>query len=83
MTTKTDLILSSEFEAGMIILFHGARFRLRDDVKQHQPRRDDDLPFTTATGDWIDGEVVAGYFGPNKPWRFQGNDRASWRREIV
>lgn len=83
MTTRK--IRSSELAAGMIIHFHGARFRLRDDVKVHTrpaDHRDADLyPVFTATGDWIDGEIVNGYFGPSAPWRFQGNDRAAWCAE--
>jgi hypothetical protein len=26
-----------------------------------------------AEGEWISGEIVPGYFGPNTPWTFQGN----------
>lgn len=78
----TKLIVSSEFKAGMIIHMHGARFRLRDNVVHHPLKQYDDIPVTTVTGDWIDGEIVPGYFGPRRPWRFQGNDRAQWWSEI-
>lgn len=89
----TRRILSSEFEPGMILHFHGARFRLRDDVKRHAPRAElygsndrtpsqDFLPCYTATGDYIDGSEVCGYFGPTMPWKFQGNDNATWTAEV-
>lgn len=67
---------SSGLEPGMVVQFHGAKFRLRDNRKCH--KRDGEEPVYTITGDWIEGEVVAGYFGPNLPWHFQGNDFASW-----
>lgn len=78
-------IASSEFQAGMIVAFYGASFRLRDDVKIHYnansvSRRDYNMerPVYTVTGDWLEGDIIAGYFGPALPWRFQGNDLARW-----
>lgn len=76
--TPTRQIKSSEFAAGQIVHFYGARFRLRDDVKQHPERDEPGMPVFTATGDWIDGTIEHGYFGPSQPWKFQGNDRATW-----
>lgn len=76
MTTRHTPTVSSQLEPGMIIQFHGAKFRLRDDRKCHE--RTGEHPVYTITGDWIEGETVRGYFGPNQPWHFQGNDFATW-----
>ena len=87
--TRTIQITSAQFRAGMVLHFHGARFRLRDDVKAHYHanaigRRDYNMerPVFTATGDWLDGDEVRGYFGRDLPWRFQGNDLAVWAAEV-
>jgi hypothetical protein len=82
MTARPYLrqVKASELTAGQIVHFYGARFRLRDDRQEHADRGNG--PVFTITGDWIDGEQVGGYFGPNTPWRFQGNDNAAWSVEF-
>ena len=71
----TRKVKSSELEAGMIVYFYGARFELQDNRKVSEQ---DGKPVYGITGKWLDGEVVRGYFGPDKDWRFQGNDNACW-----
>lgn len=76
MTTEHTSMSSSKLEPGMVVQFYGAKFRLRDDQKCYE--REGEKPVYTITGDWIEGAVIRGYFGPNQPWHFQGNDLASW-----
>jgi hypothetical protein len=80
-TIQTIQTKASELKTGMIVHFYGARFRLRDDRKEHFKVQGDELPVYTITGDWVDGNIERGYFGPERPWKFQGNDRASWMVE--
>lgn len=72
----TKHIPTSSLEPGMIVQFYGAKFRLRDDRKCHEHASE--RPSYTITGDWIEGAIIRGYFGPQTPWHFQGNDLASW-----
>lgn len=86
---------TSALRPGMIVGFHGGLFRLCDDFKAHQrnesvkkvgrdylPNYDMQRPVFTITGEFVGGEPVRGYFGPGLPWRFQGNDLASWGVEV-
>lgn len=81
MTQATRIVKSSELNAGMVVHFYGARFKLRDNRKETH-REGDESVTVGITGDWLDGNVVTGYFGPTKPWWFQGNDFASWKVEV-
>lgn len=71
-------IKSSELKAGMLISYYGGLFRLRDDRKEWPPRIEGASNTITITGDWVGGAEMKGYFGPDKPWHFQGNDYAEW-----
>ena len=71
-----------QFKAGDIVHFHGARFLIQENGHEAQgPRPQAGLLETAAgpievsraEGEWISGEIVPGYFGPNTPWVFQGN----------
>lgn len=74
------------FKAGDIVHFHGARFRILDDAREshghwpqsaHLTRAAGPSDVAVAVGEWIDGEIVRGYFGPGKNWGFQGNFNVS------
>jgi hypothetical protein len=70
-----------QFKAGDIVHFHGARFLIQENAHEAQgtARKLDTLKpqpaieVARAEGEWISGEIVPGYFGPNTPWTFQGN----------
>lgn len=72
---------SSELRPGQIVHFYGARFRLNDDRRVFDA--DSEWPVYVITGDWLDGAVIGGYFGPKLPWTFQGNDRATRCVEVT
>lgn len=86
--TPYQYLPTSKLRPGMVVGMHGGRFVLRDDFKTHHhanamDQRDYNMqrPVFTITGDFVGGEPVRGYFGPNTPWKFQGNDLARWAVE--
>jgi hypothetical protein len=81
-----------DLKAGDIVCYLGARFRILHDAKESQAHRPQSSHLTTAhgpsdcawaLGEWIEGETIAGYFGPSEsPWNFQGNNRAGRYRVL-
>jgi hypothetical protein len=78
MTYKTI----PQLKAGDVVHFNGSRFLIREDAKESQAHRPQaghletaagPIEVARAEGEWISGEIVPGYFGPNTPWTFQGN----------
>lgn len=76
-------------EVGMIVHFHGARFEVTSvEVKTHSSNgsmnirpevREDRV--MVAHAKWLSGNIVNGYFGPEKDWTFQGNYWVSYMVE--
>jgi hypothetical protein len=80
-------------KAGDLVHVHGAVFRIIEDAKAcmgfslwyrksgkceplHGP-----VDVAQARGEWVSGETVKGYFGPDcTPWVFQGNFNAGLYR---
>ena len=71
-----------QFKAGDIVSDHGALFRVLNDAKESQGHRPQAAHLVTAYGpcdtawadaEWVSGQIIPGYFGPGKTWRFQGN----------
>lgn len=84
---------SHHFKAGYIVHFYGARFQIVADARESNGHRsqaahlitaDGPSDCATAIGKWVSGEIVPGYFGPNKDWNFQGNFSAgTYKVEIL
>lgn len=76
----TQIIKNTELQVGDVVHAYGARFRIVE-VKTY---READGYFmhpwsgdtTVGVGEWIDGCVKPGYFGPKKNFKFQGNSSA-------
>lgn len=76
----------TQLNVGDIVHFYGARFEI---IRTEESRGHIDgahayglhidfvgpSPVAVPMGRYIDGDVVVGYFGPNKDWSFQGNFR--------
>ena len=64
---------------GDVVHFHGARFEITVTKVYYNQRTHNETPdekrdtVMSANGKWLSGNVVQGYFGPNKDWTFQGN----------
>jgi hypothetical protein len=85
-----------QLKAGDLIRSHGAVFRVIEDARpcygfalwyrkggkcepMHGP-----VDTAQARAEWVSGEIVPGYFGPNcRPWLFQGNFNAGLYREVT
>lgn len=52
---------------GDVVFAHGAKFEVTSTEIY------DDL--MVAHSKWLDGDIIPGYFGPDKGWTFQGNSR--------
>jgi hypothetical protein len=79
-TTNTKRI--HEFKAGDIVSANGAKFRILGDAKEssgHRPmaghleQAHGPSDCASAKGEWLEGQIIPGYFGPGMPWLFQGN----------
>jgi hypothetical protein len=80
-------VSATELHAGDVAYFHGAQFEIVstgesrghiDGVAAYNNSFNDFVgpsPVATPRGRWIGGEVVEGYFGPDRDWYFQGNRR--------
>jgi hypothetical protein len=71
-----------QFKAGDLVHAHGAIFRILENAREsigHRPQADHmviaDGPSDTAKADaeWVSGNIIPGYFGPDTRWAFQGN----------
>ena len=72
MTSKTV----KDMKAGDVVVFHGGRFRCKEDGRQiphHLP-----TPVFACRAECIEG-VIRGYFKPGSEWTFQGNHWAVFR----
>ena len=75
----------TELKTGDIVRFYGARFEIETtEIKEEtDPKYQENGPLMRASGKWIDGEEIGGYFGKKKPyWMFQGNKLAIASIEI-
>lgn len=76
------IINQMDLQPGMIVHAHGARFEVLS-VTIHaetDPKRiaAGCYEYKSSQAKWIDGKVMAGYFGPTcGPWNFQGNKKAT------
>ncbi len=71
-----------ELQVGHIAHFYGARFRITSvelypQDAAHKAQYGECGETMSARGQWLDGETVRGYFGPNVDWKFQGNMHAT------
>lgn len=76
----TRHINQMDVKIGDIIHFYGAMFEIisrRDGFDKKLNK-----PYCSAIGKWISGKIIPGYFGPEKPWDFQGNDRVTLQIEV-
>ena len=77
----TKRINQMDVKVGDIVHFYGARFEIisRRDGSDKELNK----PYCSAIGKWLDGQVVRGYFGPEKNWNFQGNNNVTLQVEIT
>ncbi len=72
-----------DLQVGNIVHSNGARFLITSTKivtghkTMHEPVNEVEQTVMVANGKWIDGAIIAGYFGPNKDWTFQGNYRVT------
>jgi hypothetical protein len=78
-----------DLQAGDIVHSHGARFEIiKTDKYPPAPNSllssyigwNEDV--MVAIGQWIDGDIIRGYFGPFQNWAFQGNKNVTVRVEV-
>ena len=73
----TKHINQLEVKVGDVVHFHGARFEIIERKEYAETQQDlidiGRTVYVSAIGKWLDGDVVRGYFGPDKNWNFQGN----------
>ena len=85
-----------QFKAGDLIQHHGAVFRILEDAKPcygfalwareggNCKPLDGPVDVAQARGEWVSGQVVPVYFGPDcEPWLFQGNFNAGLYHEVT
>lgn len=78
MTLPYRIAKYPEMKVGDVVYFSGARFKITEtemhDAEKCESKFGDVI---TANGKWLDGQIIPGYFGPNRDWTFQGNDLAT------
>lgn len=72
-----------ELKAGDVVSAHGATFRVMHDAREalhayrpmaaHMVEARGPNSCAYAEAQWIGGNIVTGYFGPDTTWVFQGN----------
>lgn len=73
-------IRRTQAQVGDIAHFGGAIFRIKeirnfalnDDSRLQGPQ-----PVAVNIGEWVSGDIVPCYFGPDLDWNFQGNSNAT------
>lgn len=71
------LIPVTQAKVGDVVHFYGARFVI-EEISNTAIGCSSDLqgphPAAMNIAKWLDGNVIANYFGPDKKWNFQGNE---------
>lgn len=70
-----------DLKVGNIVHAYGARFEIVEINEFEQTSeyliKAGRTKIVSAIGKWIDGQILPGYFGPEKNWNFQGNSGVS------
>lgn len=69
-------VLNTQVIVGDIIHAHGAVFKVKE-VRNYPGVGTDGKDVAANIAEWVSGRIEPGYFGPDKDWNFQGNDRAT------
>lgn len=78
--------LIRDLQPGDIVHAHQARFKILAVPTIYPVKPDDQYAdggdVANVPAKWLDGAVERGYFGPDKDWTFQGNNRVKVAVEI-
>lgn len=84
LPAQYEIIPVTQLKVGDTVRFHGARFYVHTtNLRRHQVGDASTDPVMMALATWLDGDIMANYFGPGIDWNFQGNEAHRVRRELA
>lgn len=82
--SQYEIIPVTKLKVGDTVRFHGARFYVHTtNLHRHQVGEAFTDHVMSAMATWLDGDIMANYFGPGRDWNFQGNEAHRVRRELA